>query len=239
MAEVNSKSLTIGKRLELIFSQAAALSQTNRFKSKIYLLPGEVFLTNMDGTALFRFDAAEVKNSFGFAADDYDSSSIRVSSEGVVSFIMESGEWEREKSKPSLDMEVANMLKKRWGNIRNEKTFLRFSFHKNHLSLLSDRLSHLEIGVVKGRLFFLQRDIYSGSMTRVWENGSKEGLLKSIRPDMSPIAIRTSDFISLFAFRNNIQVSLHPLWAFCTSIENPKMEAILGACFFGEMDVNE
>lgn len=232
----NFQKVEVSKRLELIFSQAAALSQAGRFRSEIYVMPGEVFMANGDGTVVMRFEAPFAKNSFAFKTDDYDSSTVKVGADGSVSFVTQANGWTREKTPQTISLEKGKEIKKAWKSLTKQKVSeISFTFHRDRLSLLEERMSHLEISSYDGRILLLQRDIYSGTIVRVWEDGSSDGLGIKKRPDFGPVALRTGDFLALFAFQSQITLNLFEDWAYAQGGAQPPYEAVLGTCIFDEM----
>jgi len=229
----NSEKLVVDKRLETIFAQAVGLA-----KSEIYVYPGEVLIVNTDGTAMLRFECPGLKTEyFAFKTEDYDSNVISVV-DGEVSFITKSGTWTREKTPEQIPKERGKAVKATWDSIiADVDRKARFTFSKEQMSLIDDRLSHMEISAVSNRILILQRDIYSGAITRIWEDGSTDGLLGAqIRPDFGPVALRTSDFTSLFSFQKQLTIDMQDRWAVCTGPLQPKFEAIIGACTFDEIN---
>lgn len=228
--------VNVDKRLELIFSQAAALSQSGRMKSEIHVLPGEVFLLNGDGTVLMRFDTPGVKSRFAFRTDDYDSQNIRIL-DGELSFVQDTGDWERIKTPAQIPTDKTVQVTESWGELcaESDSPGASFSFDRSHLSLIEERMSHLEISSVTGKMLLLQRDIYSGTIVRIWEGEKAGDLFKPSRADFGPVALRTSDFLALFAFQNSLTIDLYQNWARVRGQSRPPYEAFISGCTFGEM----
>lgn len=227
--------VNVNRRLEQIFSQAAALSQAGRLKSEIHVFPGEVFIVNGDNTVLMRFDAPGISQQFSFRTDDYDSEEIKVK-EGNAVFIQKTAEWVRKKIPNPVPKERRDQVKAAWARLhKDSKSQVEFAFHRESLNLLNDKMSHIEISCEQGCLTLLQRNIYAGELLQIKENTGQFSLVQKIRPDFKPVALRTNDFLALFAFQNQLVFWLHPQWAFVQGTVQPLYEAFLGGCTYDEM----
>lgn len=226
--------LDVNKRLEQIFSQAAGLSQAGRMKSEVWVMPNEIFLINGDLTVMMRFEAPGVKNAFAFRTDDYDSSSLKIQ-DGQVSFIQQNGDWERIKTPAPMEAGKGAQIKKIWESYSKTKPGPEFSFHRDNLTLIDESMSHLEISGIKDKIQILQRNIYTGATTRIQDNPKAAGLLQNKRPDFGPVALRTNDFIAMFAFQQSLSFAFQTQWVWVSGNTSPAFNAVVGACLFNEM----
>lgn len=196
---------------ENVFAHAVALDQSGRFRNAVHCMGQTVFIMNTDATALLRFILPMKDKGFhspiSFFANDYDSSSFRMEG-GKVVFVQSGGEFVRSKacSVPKQTFaEVEELFNRFWSD--STKKGAEISINKATLSLLSDSLSHVEIYSEKGKPVIVQRDIFSGNTIELKRKTSGFGLASakdSIPFDFGPIGLRTSDFMALFTFNDNV-----------------------------------
>lgn len=239
-------SVMIVKKVESIFANSVLLSTQGRFKSEIHVVPNYIYLSNSDSTVIMEFNVPEIKSEFSFYPEDYESSEIEIGN-NVASFITRTDDWIKKKTVNVPTEEKRNLVisafKELWNKSTREgeefknipkKDSLGFHFKKSELSLLDDRLSHLEICGSDGDLCLLQRDIYTGNRVTLTAN-SDSSLFKTKRPDFGPVSVRTSDFKALFNFHQSLHINLYDNYALITSHNAPLTRIIISYCSFNEM----
>lgn len=235
----------VSSRVEEIFAHGVALEQSGRLRSTIYVIDREVYILNQDYTVFLRFTLRDTETPFqhpvSFRANDYESKRFKEEN-GKIIFETEAEGFKRTKSCSSPDQTPEEVRK----HFREYKPIKENVIHlsKGLLSLLDENLSHIEIRAEGGKVFFVQRNIYSGAVIEV--SRGEEGLLTTdeITSDFGPIGIRTSDFIAMFSFLDNISFSFNPDAGdyCCLRSRDPrmKMDGIIAQCLYDELgDVTE
>jgi len=201
--------IKVDRKVESIFAQAVGLSQSGRMKSTIFCKDRFVYILNGDNTILIRFELDSSQQPFAypisFKASDYDSDQFYLENDRIV-FVQKGMELEKKKycGTPSVTLEEVENI---WG--RMTKGFIslgKVTVQKDSLFFFDEAMSHIELGH-KGNYFFVQRDIFSGTIIHMDKlkpkgfglSGSDSG------EDFEPVGIRTSDFISLFTFASKLE----------------------------------
>lgn len=198
----------ISPRVEEIFSQAVALEQSGRMKNTVFATGDTIYILNFDQTILLRFKLRKSEAVFdhpvSFKANDYDSNKF-YEEDGKIVFLSEGGGFQRKTSCTSpgdTPDDIAGLFD---SYAVPDANMIRFN--KQILPLLEEKLSHLEISGVNGKLVVEQRNIYSGSvieLTRKEEGGFGMASEDDISSDFGPVGLRTNDFLALFAFLDSL-----------------------------------
>ena len=225
------------KNVESIFATSVLLSSQGRFKTEVHVVPNYIYLINADNTVIMEFNVPDIPKDleFSFFPEDYESNHLLLQ-ENTTKFITETSNWIRTKEvsvpseeKRKVTVESFNSL---W--LESNGEHLDFNFNKKDLSLLEDRLSHIEIAAHEGKLILRQRDIYSGN-SLVLTKTENPTLFKTTRPDFGPIAVRTGDFKALFHYHSNLTLSVYSNITLAWGNTVPVMRSILSHCHFNEM----
>jgi len=230
----------VDARIETIFSHAVALDQAGRLRNLIFVRDKNVFILNQDHTVFLRFilpAGAQFSSDVSFKACDYDSPSFS-DREGLIVFEQRAGDLVREKSctTPGMSPKEAEELFAGFPPVSDNKV----SLHKDVLSLLDERLSHIEFSGAGGELRIIQRNIYDGTVITIKrEEGSGFGVSKtdSIQTDFGPIGLRTNDFMALFAFNDHLTFSFgEGDTDYCrVTGRNFKMSGVIALCKYDEL----
>lgn len=209
----------MSKELETIFAYAVALDQSGRLKNTIHCKDNRVFVLNNDSTVILNFTLSNrvppFKHPISFKADDYDSANF-VEKDGSIVFIQQGEEFTRKKTcgAPGLLFHDVENL---WGKMvidfpLNDRGAGTFSINKKSLALIEENLSHLELYGKAGKLIITQRDVFSGTIIRLTRKQEGLGAFKpdNLPFDFGPIGIRTSDFIALYSFVDQIVFFICP-----------------------------
>lgn len=233
------KPFRVTDRVELIFSHAVAMSNRGRFKCTVHCKGYYVYIYNMDHTVLMRFTVSQRErfpSPVSFDASDYDSPRFTVE-DGFIRFVSGNDAYKRIKTckLPGLSAEEVEQL---WDSFQlpdfaHETVVLT----EDCLELIEDNLSHVEIGAKDGRLYLIQRNIYTGAVNLIQENST--GLLdQSACTDFGPVAIRTEDFKALFAYASviDLQFLQDKGYVWLRSLRGPTpYQAVVGLCKYDEM----
>lgn len=201
----------IDGKTESIFAHAVALDSSGRLRNAIYAIENLVYILNSDHTVLLRFSLSgsskPFKHPISFKANDYDSSTF-YEEDGKIVFVQKSGDMERRKfsGKGQLEPEEIEAL---YDGFDSSESANFATLHKDILPLLDESLSHIEFSGKNGVLKIVQRNIFDGTLieiTRQKETGM--GIVKkdSIEEDFGPFGLRTSDFIALFSFNDEVKM---------------------------------
>jgi hypothetical protein len=239
--------MKINNLVEEIFAQAVALTQSGNLRSTIYAMGKTVFILNMDETVLLRFRLRDSEVAFehpiSFRANDYDSNEFE-EKDGKIIFLSGNEEFERKKScgVPGRTPEQIQDLFNSYSTEGREYV----TISNRVLELLDDSLSHIEFSGNRGeQITIIQRNIYSGAVVEIRKKEGK-GLLssqitKGLPEDFGPVAIRTSDFVSMFSFLNPLEFSF-PVDSrgdfFTVRGTNPRvrdMFGVISACLYDEI----
>lgn len=228
-----------------IFGYALQLEQTGHQKNTIFCYEDIIYIFNYDKTLLLRFKSAE-KTTFKvpicFFANDYDSKEFEIEGNSIV-FVTHLGSRERKKycKIPNETFEKVDQIFKRF---YTEEYIATTDFKKIELGLLNPSLSHIEFRSKDKQLIILQRDIYSGSLTKLSRQMVGMGLdQENIKEDFGPLGMRTNDFWALFAEDGNKEivtlVQLNFLVSqrkyFIAEASNCNMVAIIAGCLYDDI----
>lgn len=225
--------------LEIIFSNAAALTQSGRLRSTIYCSSKTVFILNGDFTVLLKFSLPSHISGFerpvSFKADDYESGKF-YEQDGKVLFKQFGAEFDRTKSckAPGLTFSEVNDI---WESFNSAISHSNFIIHKKSLSLMEDGLSHLEFSSKDNSLTIIQRDIFAGTiitLTRKKGVGLAVHSPDKITKDFGPMGIRTNDFMALYSFHDSIEFGLCDKSGFM-KLKSGDMEGIIAHCIYDEL----
>ena len=233
MPEVDSK-------LETIFSHAVALDQAGRFRNTIFVQDKEIFILNMDNTVLLRFglpkSSAEFEEPISFRANDYDSSNF-YEEDGRIVFVQKGSEMIRKKSCGTAAItngEVQNMFSEFPPLTENKVTL-----HKNTLSLLEEKLSHIELSAEDGNFKIVQRNIYDGTVIELERSKAKGFGINTkdkINEDFGPIGMKTNDFMALFSFNDTVIFGFEEGEDYCrVQGRNFNMNGVVALCVYDEL----
>ena len=227
--------------MERIFSYAVALEQLGRQKNSIYCWENIVYILNFDKTVILRFESSQnlFKEPIGFFANDYDSSQFTVEGSSIV-FLQKGEEFLRKKRcriPGQTFIEIEELFYKFYIILPPWK----ISFHKSSLDLLNENLSHIEFLVKEGAINILQRDIYAGTIIKLERKLFPEGLgiveSGDTLPDaLTPIGMRTNDFLSLFGFNDKIDIYFPEGQRFfiVEGVHN-QMSGIIAGCLYDDV----
>ena len=197
---------------ERIFTYGVALEQAGTQKNAAFCWENVIYLLNSDKTILLRFETAnnEFPEPIRFFLSDYDSPNFVADSDSIT-FLQRGEEFLRKKRCriPNQTFQEVEELFYKFYDTENMKW--KISFSKSSLELLDTALSHIEFVTKDGGLKILQRDIYAGSLVQLERNLVPEGLglmePEDILPDsLSPMGMRTGDFLALFNFNDKIDI---------------------------------
>jgi hypothetical protein len=228
--------------LESIFSHAVALSQNGRMRNEIYCKGRTVFIANFDNTVILNFglpsDILDEGEEISFEANDYDSNDF-FEEDGKIVFRQSSGGFVRKKicgkTQRTFD-ELAGLYNGYVGEQAKHKNVV--NFHIDAVSLLDESLSHIEISSKDKEPVIIQRDVYSGSVIRLEREKKGFGFTADkIQEDFGPIGIRTSDFLSLFTFNDEIKFCISSESSGFVIVEGNRndMVGVVAKCVYDEM----
>jgi len=241
----------IDDRIETIFSHAAALQQSGRLRNTIYCRGSFVYIFNQDHTVLIRFripaTAIKFERPISFFANDYDSRHF-TEKNGCICFIQTSSdntdEYVREKSCRVPDfktVDIRNLFRKYESKFKTSKD-ADVQISETFRDFLDENLSHIEFSGKDGKLAGVQRNIYTGAVTKIIQNKKQQSLLASESPlqNFKPIGVRTNDFIALFAFARSVR-----FWfgrkgtvRFCSKDPRMPFVGFLSKCMYDELGVD-
>jgi len=234
---------------EQIFAHAVSLEQVGRQKNMIFGWKNIIFILNYDKTVLLRFEMKQelFKDPIGFFVNDYDSDEFRIE-EGMIIFTRQGIEFQREKKCGTPNQSFRDI----------EELFFKYldvatieqpsiTVRKGSLELFNPDLSHIELKGKEGKIIVRQQDIYSGTileLTRPKDKGFQLGEFltwkDNIPQDFGPIGIRTSDFLTLFAFHGKVQLYfLNNYFIVEGKTTQYKMMGVIGGCLYDELGTIE
>ena len=195
--------MTVSNRLERLFSYAAALQQNGRLKNTVYCYRSYVYIVNQDHTVMLRFTLKEGEASFdkpfSFHANDYDSQKIIIE-DGFITFVQNNDKYVRAKQCRSPET-TPQHIHKNFQAIRKEaSTTCAIRIGKSIIPLLDESLSHIEFEGKDEILIVTQRNVFSGTVSTIKENGLEKACL-GVTPKVTnfgPIAVRTKDFLAIY-----------------------------------------
>jgi len=226
---------------ESIFSHGVALYQSGRLKSTIYAKGRSIFIFNQDKTVLLNFEIpsreSPINGSISFVANDYDSKNFE-EKEGKIVFHSSEGDYKRAKScvTPGKTFSDIKDIYQKYEDEDSHKNEIKFD--KSIISLLDESLSHMEVFTEDKQPVVLQRDLYSGSILRIDKKEKKGfglGERGDLKKDLSPIGIRTNDFIALFSFCNTIIFRFGEKPFIFIKGDKWNMKGIVSGCVYDEM----
>lgn len=231
------------RELEAIFSHAVALDQGGRMRNTIFCGGQTVYILNFDKTVLLRFHLSSTNKTFdqpvAFNANDYDSSKF-YEKDGRIIFEKSGAGFDRKKScaVPGKTYSEVESLFSRYTVSPTCHSFIELN--KKILELLSEDLSHIEIHTENRKPVITQRDIYSGTVTRLTRQ-PQSGLRLTAVPDtisedIGPVGLRTNDLAALFNFNENIRLGFSSDAGYCTvQGMNSTMAGIIAFCLYDEL----
>jgi len=235
--------VTILRELEVerIFSYGVALEQSGNQKNSAFCWENVIYILNSDKTMILRFEAT--KNEFPepirFFLSDYDSPNFTADGNSIT-FLQKGEEFLRKKKcriPTQTFQEVEELFYKFYDT---EKMKWKIPFHKSSLDLLDENLSHIEFVTRGGEIKILQRDIYAGSLILLERKIEMEGLgltePEDVLPDsISPLGIRTGDFLALFNFNDKINIYFPEgcKYFMIDGLHN-NMQAVVAGCIFDD-----
>jgi len=234
--------------MERIFSYAVALEQLGRQKNSIFAWENVVYILNSDKTVSLRFESSQnvFKNPIGFFANDYDSPNF--TSEGSSIVFLQKGEEFLRKKKcrvPNQTFKDVEDMFYKFHSGSEAATPWKISFHKSSLDLLSSDLSHVEFTAKNSAINIIQRDIYAGTLIVLERKLIPEGLgivesEDNLPENIPPIAMRTSDFFSLFNFNDKIDIFFPEKQRFfLVEGAHNKMTGIVAGCLYDDIGTIE
>lgn len=239
--------MKISGTVEQIFAHAVALDQSGGLRNTIYAIGNEVFILNYDHTVLLRFRlrASEIpfENPISFRANDYDSNEF-YEEDGKIVFVSNQGGYQRKKSCGTPDFTPKD-IQQVFNKYEKEKLeAVVVQLPKDIIGLLDRELSHIEfVGKAGDSLTLIQRNIYSGAIIEVKGKKRKSGFFDTLKleKDIEPIAIKTNDFVALFAFQDVLKFHL-PVkgkadYMMVESIDSKKrdMKGFIAGCLYDEI----
>jgi len=232
-------------KIERLFATAAALEQSGQLRNTIYCFGRVIFIMNGDNTVLLKFIIPSrippFQQPVSFRANDYESGRFLEENGKVIFFPGGNRDDEFTRSKsckaPGLTFqEVDDIWNKLW--VKPESTFL---VSKKTLTMIEDRLSHLEFQANNKSLIIIQRDIFSGTtitLNRKKSTGLDIHQPDKITKDFGPIGIRTGDFSALFSFHDLIEFGISSKPGFMT-LKAGEMEGVIAWCIYDELGTLE
>ena len=225
---------------ETVFSHAVALTQAGRLKNTIYCGGSEIFIFNQDKTVLLNFTLPSrepgIKGEVAFVANDYDSSRFKEEN-GQIIFTSSEGEYVRTKTCKAPEKKFSDIQGLYEAYLKKDSHYVDARFEKSVVSLMDESLSHIEMSVQGGIPKIVQRDIYTGSTIEITPRPSALGLSFAAGDEnISPVGIRTNDFVALFTFCNFITFSLSKAekFAFITG-DRFEMQGVISLCEYDEL----
>lgn len=233
-------SKKVDARIESIFAHAVALDQAGRLRNTIFVLDKDVYVLNQDNTVFLRFNlpaGVQFKSAVSFKACDYDSP-VFYDREGLIVFEQKAGDLVRKKSctTPGQTPEEVAEIFAGFSPVKENKITL----HRDVISLLDERLSHIEVSGEDGGLRIVQRNIYDGTRIEITRDGGRGfGLDKQdqIATDFGPVGLRTNDFIALFSFNDHVTFYFgEGEMDYCRVLaRNFKMTGVIALCKYDEL----
>ncbi len=206
-------NVNVNKRIEGIFAQAVAMDNRG-IKNMIHCIGDNIYIVNFDYSMILRFSLRQSEARFevpiSFNANEYDSPNFtfEITENGSkIAFRTVEKEFTRRKichtKSVSPNAEDIDKLYQELKKKAEQSEYL-FYLSADCVPLLEEDLSHVEISVENSSLILRQRNIYTGTIVEVESNEKGFFTVNKLPKEMTPIALKTKDFTSLF----NIQKSL-------------------------------
>jgi hypothetical protein len=234
-------TVKISNLIEEIFGHAAVLEQNGRLRSTVYGIKKSIYIFNQDLTVLMRFPLRDFQFSspISFRANDYESREFRIEGD-QIQFITKQDGYVKVKScsTPSrTPEEVSTLFKSFWEKKSGDATIIG----KEIISLLDDRLSHVEFSAVGGKLQIVQRDIYSGTVSTITKDDKNGFNLGSTKlNDFTPIGMRYGDFLAMYTFSDAVEWCFGNCQAWASNADKRRpMNAVIGLCVYDELGRDE
>lgn len=239
--------MKVSSTIENIFSKAVGLDQSGGMRNTVYAIGKEIYILNHDHTVFLQFKLRPSESSFkspvSFRANDYDSN-VFEEEDGKIVFFSKAGDYHRKKSCSVPDL-TPEQVRDLFSSFEKPEKGFAVRLGKAVTELFEDGLSHIELVGDKGdALKLIQRNIYSGGIIEIQEK-SEGGLFApdSVLPfDLEPVAIRTSDFNTLFSFWDSIKIEFAKqstggdyLYITGKSSQNREITGIVSCCIYDEI----
>lgn len=234
-------NLTNELEVERVFSYGVALEQAGNQKNSAFCWENIIYILNSDKTLLLKFEASnkEFKEPIRFFLSDYDSPNF--TSDGDSITFLQNGEEFLRKKRCRIPNQTFQEVEELFYKFYNpDKMKWKISFSKSSLDLLDTALSHIEFVTKNGEIKILQRDIYAGALVQLERKIEIEGLgltePEDILPDsISPMAMRTGDFLALFNFNDKIDIYFpEGLQYFMIEGLHNQMSCIIAGCIYDD-----
>lgn len=206
-------NVSVNKRIEGIFAQAVAMDNRG-IKNMIHCIGDNIYIVNFDYSMILRFSLRQSEARFevpiSFNANEYDSPqfTFEITPDGSeIVFRTVEKEFTRRKICYTKSVSpTAEDIDKLYQELKKKAEQSQYLFYLSSdcVPLLEEDLSHVEISVENSSLILRQRNIYTGTIVEVESNEKGFFSVNKLPKEMSPIALKTKDFTSLF----NIQKSL-------------------------------
>jgi hypothetical protein len=218
--------------LDEVLAIGTSLSRNNKaggMRAEFYSKGDTVYLFSSSGTMMLRFQG--VRPSLGtvkFNVLDYDGGEVKMSGDKVT-FTRSSGSYQRQKtvSAPKLEFK---QLDTKFQAFCQRNTLATVSIGEQVLKQVEEDLSHVEFKSEKGQFKLIQRDIYSGAMLEV--TYQDEGLFGGDIPPFPALALKTSDFMSLFLIESSLSFSFGQD---VTRVRGKIVDGVVAMCVYDEM----
>lgn len=219
---MSKQNVSVNKRIEGIFAQAVAMDNRG-IKNMIHCIGDNIYVVNFDYSMILRFSLRQSEARFevpiSFNANEYDSPqfTFEITPDGSkIVFRTVEKEFTRRKICYTITRRKicytksvspnAEDIDKLYQELKKKAEQSQYLFYLSAdcVPLLEEDLSHVEISVENSSLILCQRNIYTGTIVEVESNEKGFFSVNKLPKEMSPIALKTKDFTSLF----NIQKSL-------------------------------
>lgn len=219
---MSKQNVSVNKRIEGIFAQAVAMDNRG-IKNMIHCIGDNIYVVNFDYSMILRFSLRQSEARFevpiSFNANEYDSPqfTLEITPDGSkIVFRTVEKEFTRRKICYTITRRKicytksvspnAEDIDKLYQELKKKAEQSQYLFYLSAdcVPLLEEDLSHVEISVENSSLILCQRNIYTGTIVEVESNEKGFFSVNKLPKEMSPIALKTKDFTSLF----NIQKSL-------------------------------
>lgn len=232
-------NLKFNNRIEKIFAHAVALEQSGRLHSNIYCYQKYIYIVNQNDTIIMRFPLLSSEPAFdkplGFNAKDFQGQQINYN-EKTTTFVDEDADFVKEKSCATLKINPEEVHQVFENQLKKENFENKITITTAWLKYFDDSLGHLEFRGRDNQLIIKQRDLYSGTVIAVSKK-NKGGLgLDNLKVnDFDTFGIRTLDFMALFSFVEEIQLSFGQNVMMAESIRNIPFKTVISRCIYDEL----
>ena len=231
----------VNSRIEGIFSYAMAMDNRG-IKNIIHCIGSSIYIVNFDYSMILHFSLRQNEISFdspiSFNANDYDSPDFSIEKnddgEEVIIFRTTSKEYERKKiCKSDESILDAKTIAKTFHRLQKEAKKSEYLFYLSSecISLLEEDLSHIEISVRASKLKLCQRNVYSGTIIEVIpKSASGFFTIDKLPETLSPIALKTKDFTSLFVTCKSLSFVPTNEFVWVRDSKKDDFEAVVALC---------